>query len=247
MPERQGHDIMSLDKIEAVILDWDGVCEFYKPFSQSLDHYDRAAVRAFNTVARVKGITCAVDFEDNVKLANQSFYNAGLSTKYFTDTYELSALDMHMEFHREIPREHTMSPVPGLREAILKLPHIKFVIVSQGSRSWVTTGVDQAGLSDIIGKDAILGFEDYGQEKKSLTDRGIRAGLDITGTCPTRTAMAEDMKKNLRIPASLGLRTAFIAQSGLEPQWIDLPKPEDDFVHHSFPTILPFLKSLERT
>lgn len=239
--------MLCLEKIEGVIWDMDGVLHPYLPFAQSLPHWNRAAVRAFNKVAGIAGIEHNLTAEEAEIEANISFRDKGLSTKFFTQTYKLCPEQMHLEFHRETALQDVISSHAELPALFDRMGHLKHIILSQGSREWIERCLDANGLSKYFG-DAILGFEDVGMEKKSESPRPFKAAIDLSGIAPSRLVIPEDMKRNLKIAKQhFGMQTVFVAESGLEPEWVILPTLEDDYIDLSVQHTTDFVNHLLKT
>lgn len=221
--------MLRIENIEGVIWDMDGVLHPYHPFAQSLEHYAMAAVRAFNVVAsRDYGIYPCVA----LGIARQSFEDHGLSTKQFTDDYGLDPLEMHLEFHRQMELDKLVHRHDDLPAAFERMSHLKHVILSQGSREWVERCIETNGLRKFFNDASIVAFEDGLEKdendkvvlaKKSLSELPHRLAIKASGLHPEKLVLVEDMAKNLIIARNMGMQTVFVEESGIEPEWRNLP------------------------
>jgi len=238
--------MLRLEKIEGVIWDWDGVLHPYIPFAQSLAHWNRAAVRAFNKVAALNGITHDIDEEKAIAMANLSFREKGLSTAVFTEMFFLDPREIHIEFHRHTVLDDVVGHHDGLAEELKNLSRLNHVILSQGSHEWVERSIERGGYADIFRNATIISFEKAQMQKKSQSRLPFELAIAASGLPAERQVIPEDMKKNLVIAKQLGLQTAFIAESGLEPEWVMHPTPDDKFVDQSFDHTRDFVRLLAR-
>ena len=218
--------MLSLEKIEGVIWDMDGVIHPYKPFSQSLAHFNEAAVEALYALLPENPPWRCVA----LGAANQSFLDWGLSTKQFVDDYNLDPIEMHLEFHRQMKHENLVSQHIEMVKSFEKLSHLKHVILSQGSRDWADTCLAANGLSGFFNQASIICFEDVALAKKSQSLAPFLRAIEASGLKPENLVMIEDMAKNLKLAKELGMQTVFVEENGLEPEWYNLPSPEDRHV-----------------
>ena len=241
----QEHNIMlRTEKIEGVIWDWDGVMHPYIPFAKSLTHWNGAAVRAFNTVAAANNICHDLDHDTCLALARTSFHERGLSTAVFTEKFNLNPHDVHIEFHRETRMEDVVGRHEGLADELERLSHLKHVILSQGSEEWIHRAIEFGGYSKLFQDVTIISFEKCGLRKKSASEVPFALAIEASGLPADRLVIPEDMKKNLVIAKQMGLQTAFIAQSGLEPEWVARPTADDAFVDQAFEHTVDFVRAL---
>lgn len=245
--------MLRIENIEGVIWDMDGVLHPYRPFAQSLEHYNMAAVRAFNIVAGCDyGIYPCVA----LGIARQSFEDYGLSTKQFTDDFQLDPVEMHLEFHRQMELERLISSHLDLADAFERMSHLKHVILSQGSREWVERCIETNGLRKYFNDASIVAFED-GIEldvngkpvlaKKSQSELPHRLAIEASGLKPQNLVLVEDMAKNLIIARDkFGMQTVFVEESGLEPEWLNLPSHCGHEPDLHVKTTMEFVKHLAR-
>jgi len=125
-----------------------------------------------------------------------------------------------------------LAPNPDLASAIEALPGKKFIFTN-GDRPHAERTAAALGISDH--------FEDiFDIVSADLVPKPNRETYDkfieLTGISPARAAMFEDLPKNLKVPHTLGMRTALIIPTGsrsvFEESW-DLegdPYPHVDFV-----------------
>lgn len=234
--------MLSLEKIEGVVWDMDGVLHSYIPFAQSLPHWNGAAVRAFNTVAAASGLEHGLSFDELHLMAAQSFQDHGASVAVFSRNYGMCERKMHIEFHREAEMEKLILAHDTLPDLFKQTSHLKHVVLTHGSTDWAERCLVKNGLRDYF--NAVISFEDVDMIKKSDSEIPVLRAIGQLDLPAENLVMAEDTKKNLIIPKRLGMQTVFIEESGLEPQWIRKPTAEDHYVDLSVPTAPDFLKLL---
>ncbi|TFL18660.1 pyrimidine 5'-nucleotidase [Jannaschia formosa] len=113
-----------------------------------------------------------------------------------------------------------LSPDPDLRAALAALPGRR-VIFTNGTAPYARAVLAARGLSDLW--DAVHGIEDAGYIPKPHR-AAYQAVFDRDGLEPRRSAMFEDVARNLEVPCELGLRTIHIAPA---------PVPGDHIQHHA--------------
>lgn len=234
--------MLSIEKIDGVIWDMDGVLHSYIPFAQSLPHWNGAAVRAFNTVAAASGLNHGLSFEQLHRMAAQSFQDHGASVAVFSRDYGMCQRKMHIEFHREAEMEKLINAHDLLPDLFSRSSHLQHIVLTHGSSDWAQRCLEKHGLRDYF--NAVISFEDVDMRKKSECEIPFLTAIEYSGLSADRLAMVEDTKKNLIIPKRLGMQTVFIEESGLEPQWIKKPTPEDKYIDLSVATAPDFLKLL---
>lgn len=234
--------MLSIEKIEGVIWDMDGVLHSYLPFSQSLDHWNGAAARAFNKVATSFGILHNLTDEQLHEMAVTSFKTLGLSTAIFSREYGISEQDMHLEFHREAVMEYLIASHATLPDHLEQTSHLRHIVLTHGSQEWAERCLGKHGLRDFF--QEVISFEQVGMHKKSDSERPFMHAMEKAGLSANQLVMVEDTKKNLIIPKKMGMQTVFIEESGLEPEWVKLPTAEDLYVDHRSKNAMELLVQL---
>lgn len=234
--------MLSIEKIEGVIWDMDGVLHPYIPFEQALPFWDRAASRAFNKAATAAGIRHDLTEDQIYRMASQSFKNLGHSTAVFTRDYPISELQMHLEFHRETILEEVISAHADLPAYLESTSHLKHIILTHGSEEWAERCLSKNGIRHYFNN--VVSFERVDMQKKSDSEVPVRKAIELIGLPADKLAMVEDTKKNLIIPKRLGIQTVFVEENGLESEWIKMPTSEDEYVDASVKTATDFLKQL---
>ena len=103
-----------------------------------------------------------------------------------------------------------VEPDPVLASAIERLPGRKFILTN-GSRAHAEKVAEKLGFTDH--------FEDiFDIVRSELLPKPARRTYDrfvaATGVIPARTAMFEDLSRNLEVPSSLGMKTVLVVPSG---------------------------------
>jgi putative hydrolase of the HAD superfamily len=103
-----------------------------------------------------------------------------------------------------------VEPDPVLASAIERLPGRKFILTN-GSRAHAEKVAARLGFTDH--------FEDiFDIVRSELLPKPARQTYDrfvaATGVTPARTAMFEDLSRNLEVPSSLGMKTVLVVPSG---------------------------------
>ncbi len=110
-------------------------------------------------------------------------------------------------------------PDPVLASAIARLPGRKFILTN-GSRAHAEKVAERLGFTDHF-EDIfdIVRSELLPKPNRETYDRFVAA----TGVEPDRTAMFEDLSRNLKVPSALGMKTVLVVPTGirevLEDDW----------------------------
>jgi putative hydrolase of the HAD superfamily len=158
------------------------------------------------------------------------YHEYGTTLRGLMSTHKIDPND-YLAFVHDIDYS-SLSPDPDLGKAIAALPGRKFIFTN-GDRPHAERTAEALGISEH--------FEDiFGIVEADLIPKPNRATydkfLEQTGISPARSAMFEDLPKNLKVPHSLGMCTALIIPKGsrdiFQETW-DLegePYPHVDFV-----------------
>ncbi len=244
---REEYTMLRIENIKGIIWDLDGVLHAYRPFEEALSFWDAAAVRAFNKVAAKNGIDHGLSPMEAQVIANNGFKRNGFSISEFIDIYNLDPVEMLVAFHNETDIEHVMKSHDDLPEALRALseakPDIVHVINTHGPYTWAERTIEK-DLRIALGNPSIISLERGNMEKKSATSRTFYMAANAAGLPPESLVMVEDTVKNLAIPKREGAQTVFIEESGLAPNCITYPYPEDTFVDASFKNATLFVQAL---
>jgi putative hydrolase of the HAD superfamily len=142
--------------------------------------------------------------EDAFRIQKDYYKRYGTTMRGLMTEHGLKADDF-LEYVHDI--DHSpLEPNPAMGRAIAKLPGRK-LILTNGSRAHVdkvlerlTLGIRFDGVFDIIAADL----------EPKPAPQTYRRFLDLHGVDPSRSAMFEDLARNLAIPYELGMTTVLV-------------------------------------
>ncbi|MEK9969747.1 MAG: pyrimidine 5'-nucleotidase [Ferrovibrio sp.] len=130
-----------------------------------------------------------------------------------------------------------LTPLPALSDALERLPGRKLIYtngtVAHAERIMRRLGVDRhfEAVFDIVASDYIPKPE----------AAPYHAMLRRHGVAPERAVMVEDMARNLKPAAALGITTVWIPTAAA---WSQPDPGENAFIHHTAPDLIAFLAAL---
>ena len=191
--------IAALSHIQGVIWDLDG----------TLYRYEQVFLAACNIAAARTAIDLGLDmeFDDAVKLAEQSYNDQGSSFKLFAERgirYE----DFHLPYHRAV--DTTILEKNQEMRLALEQIGIPMVILTNASRDWALRTLTHLDLDKIFPPENLLALEDVNYEAKSNSARGFETALKTLGKDVGTILMVEDLPRNLVIAKNMGMTTALV-------------------------------------
>jgi putative hydrolase of the HAD superfamily len=135
----------------------------------------------------------------------------GTTLKALMDEYDIDAEEF-LSFAHQIDRSR-LEPRPLLSDAIGDLPGRK-LIFTNGSRQHALDTARALGIERHF--EAVFDIAEAGFEPKPRMT-AYRRFLDRHGVDPQRSAMFEDLEKNLQAPHELGMTTVLVVPSGPDP------------------------------
>ena len=133
-----------------------------------------------------------------------------------------------------------LAPDPALAAALRRLPGRK-AIFTNGSRAHAENVAGRLGVLDAF--DAVFDIASAAYRPKPEMS-AYRATLAHYGVEGARAAMFEDLKRNLKPAAELGMTTVWIAN---ETSWNHggAPDDPDDHIHHVADALTAFLDTID--
>jgi len=117
--------------------------------------------------------------------------------------------DSFLEYVHDIDHS-AVQPNPALAAAIAKLPGRRFIFTN-GSRGHAEKVATRLGLLDHFDDIFDIVRTDHMPKPNPETYRHV---IDATGIAPMRTAMVEDLIRNLLMPVRLGMTTVLVVPPG---------------------------------
>lgn len=128
---------------------------------------------------------------------------------------------------------HPLQEDPDLRAALEGLPGQK-IVYTNGTQPYAEKVLQARGLEGVF--DAVFGIEHAEFEPKPRR-RAFERVFRTAKLNPSKSAMFEDVPRNLVVPHALGMRTVHVA-----------PEPETaDHIHHHTNHLTTFLDTLRET
>lgn len=145
-----------------------------------------------------------LSLEEARRVATRAFNDLGSYARGF-ELHGVDPTDFHFKFH-EVLDERAIEPVSGVIEAIENCRPQNFVLLTHASRDWAMRSIARLGLDRYFPSSRIVAFEDYEFCGKDVADIGFVRALAELETRPEETALIEDSRRNLPIPAAMGIR-----------------------------------------
>lgn len=201
------HD--KLRHVTTIIWDFDNT--LYHMDGDSEEMWHMAAAR----IALDHGFTADIDAA--LLLARQSYDRTRSSTTYLVEDHGITLNDVHHMIHARVDASGLVKCIDTCA-AFAALPHIRHGILSHGSRDWVLRGRDRLGLEAYIPDDAVMGLEDYGYEKKSVSLKGLEEVMGRLNARPAASLFVEDQADNLKLAADRLEMTTALLHHGHAPE-----------------------------
>ena len=81
---------------------------------------------------------------------------------------------------------------------------IQFICVTHSDKTeWTCPAFEKMGLIDLLSADLIIDYADTGYENRTNTPRAINMAMEMTGTIPEHTLIADDGLINLKLGKSV--------------------------------------------
>jgi putative hydrolase of the HAD superfamily len=149
-----------------------------------------------------------VDAEEAHRVQKDYYRRYGTTLRGLMEEHGI-APDEFLAYVHDIDHS-VVEPDPVLASAIERLPGRKFILTN-GSRTHAEKVAARLGFTDH--------FEDiFDIVRSELLPKPARQTYDrfvaATGVIPARTAMFEDLSRNLEVPSSLGMKTVLVVPSG---------------------------------
>ncbi|PSC06198.1 pyrimidine 5'-nucleotidase [Alsobacter soli] len=173
--------------------------------------------------------------------ALQKYYYTryGTTLKGLMDEHAIEPADF-LDFAHQIDLS-LLDPDPDLGEAIEKLPGRK-LILTNGSRQHAENVATKLGIRDHFEEIFDIVAADFVPKPEARTYEKF---LDLHGVDPAKSAMFEDLAKNLVVPAALGMTTVLVLPKTFDPHReaheqtaVDAP-----YVHHTTKALADFLRT----
>lgn len=137
----------------------------------------------------------------------------------------------YLEDVHEVPLDALVAE-PALRAALQRLPGRRLVFTNAGG-SYAHRVLRKLGIDDLFDDVFHLGLSDF-VPKPHL--KSFEALLALHAVAPATTCFFEDMERNLKPAAELGMTTVLVGANALEST--------AGFVHHRTATLTPFLEGV---
>ncbi|MEL6915731.1 MAG: pyrimidine 5'-nucleotidase [Pseudomonadota bacterium] len=193
----------------------------YPPEARLFDQIERR-MAAF--IARELSVTEAAAHDLRARYwAEHGTTLAGLMSDHDVDPQDFLA-DVHdIDFT-------SLSPHPGLRDAIAALPGRK-IVFTNGDVPYAQNVLAAIGLSESF--DALYGIE-HAQYVPKPAAEAYASVFGLDGLAPERSVMFEDSQRNLRVPHALGMTTVYVGPGDAEGA----------HVHHTTADLVGFLSQI---
>jgi FMN phosphatase YigB (HAD superfamily) len=149
--------------------------------------------------------------EEALNIAEESQKTHRLTVKMLVEKFDIDMKDLHIPFHAHM--DHTVPDIcadlPLVFEEAYK-QGMQHVLMTHASHDWALRMLERMGIADFFKPEHVFGLEDIDFEKKDISDRATRTGLEMMGLEGAQAAFAEDRDYNLTIPHKLGLATILI-------------------------------------
>ncbi len=200
-----------LQNIDTAILDIDGFIYDYDP--SFIDICLQAAVDAsaelLPSVAREQAIELANTSFDRfhdcfsafLPLAEQNNIEREVLQGRFQTLYHQSKLRQTREQNHPAlaPKNELVTLITKAREL-----GIQFICVTHSDKKeWTCPAFERMGLIDLLPADLIIDYADSGYENRSNTPKAINMAMQMTGSTPERTLIADDGVINLELGKSV--------------------------------------------
>lgn len=126
---------------------------------------------------------------------------------------------------------------PLLRTALQRLPGRK-IIYTNGTVAHARRVLERLGIADHFETVFDIAASDFLPKPHEAPFRKL---LDAHGVVPARAVMVEDMARNLKPAATLGLTTIWVPT---DTSWSKPDDGDDSHIHHVAPDITAFLAAL---
>ncbi|GGH08857.1 pyrimidine 5'-nucleotidase [Alsobacter metallidurans] len=173
--------------------------------------------------------------------ALQKYYYGryGTTLKGLMDEHAIEPADF-LDFAHQIDLS-LLDPDPALGAAIEKLPGRK-LILTNGSRQHAENVAGKLGIRDHFEEIFDIVAADFVPKPEARTYEKF---LALHGVDPRKSAMFEDLAKNLVVPAALGMTTVLVL-----PKTFDLYREAEEqeavvapYIHHSTVDLADFLRT----
>ena len=209
---------LDFSRIDGIIWDLDN----------TLYRFDAAFEHACNIASARAAISLGVpmEFEEALEVAQISFRKHGFSGLIFEQNYQICRQDYHFKFHESI--DEKIIRVNEEMKAGLQNIGIQNVILTNASHEWAVRTLTHLGLKDFFPDTHILGQENVDFIPKARDNHGFEKALEILNLNPENALMVDDLSKNLRIPATMGMQTALVQHhakdddTDIVPDWVDV-------------------------
>ena len=197
--DQPAHDLSRFAVVDAWIFDLDNT--LYPRHTNLFAQVDR---RIREYVERL----LSVDPEEAHRVQKDYYRRYGTTLRGLMEEHGI-APDEFLAYVHDIDHSVVESD-PVLASAIERLPGRKFILTN-GSRAHAEKVAEKLGFTDH--------FEDiFDIVRSELLPKPARRTYDrfvaATGVIPARTAMFEDLSRNLEVPSSLGMKTVLVVPSG---------------------------------
>lgn len=177
-------------------------------YPRSVDLFSQIDGRMTAYVARLTGL----ETEDARKLQKQLYRTHGTTLAGLMEDYSIDPHDYLADVHAI--DYSVITPHPELGEAISRLPGRKHIFTN-GDIAHAENTLGALGITGHF--DAMFGIVCAGFEPKPL--RTVYDRFFVThGVTPQRSAMFEDLPRNLEVPKEVGMATVLVV-------------PENDSIH----------------
>lgn len=192
---------IEMSPFRGIIFDLDGT--LYRDDGAAMDEaYLDAGSRA------AVALGAPLTLEEARRVASAAFRHHGAYAPGFV-RHGVDARDFHFRFH-ELLDERAIEPVAGVAEAFGVCRLRNFVLLTHASRDWAERSITRLGLEGYFPPDRIIAFEDYGFCGKDVGNVAFKMALARLETPPYETVLIEDSRRNLPIPAAMGIKTVLV-------------------------------------
>jgi putative hydrolase of the HAD superfamily len=222
----------SFDHIEHWIFDLDNT--LYPASCRLFDQIDR---RMTDYVARFLG----VPHDEAYSLQKSYFRDYGTTMNGMMVNHQMDP-EAYLHFVHDI--DHSpVKPAPDLARALDALSGRK-VVFTNGSQSHAQRVMARLGIEDLFDDIHDIKASNYVPKPSPET---YAAMIRETAVEPSRSAMFEDIARNLLVPHELGMKTVLVRTNSdhADACAIDLGTGEEPHVHHVTDSLADFLRELQ--
>ncbi|MBV8547852.1 MAG: HAD hydrolase-like protein [Alphaproteobacteria bacterium] len=179
----------------------------------------------FHNAAARAAIDCGVPlgYQEAFDLAAAELKKGVLHLETFRP-FGVDPVEYIDKYHKYLD-ENAIDVPPDLADRFRRAQLGNYVLVTHASRNWAERVIKHLGLEEWFPPERILGFEDYGYQRKSASDAAFVMALDILGVPAENTMVLEDSARNLLIPSQMGMLTVQVVPNinqATKPAHVDM-------------------------